>query len=145
MPYGTQQQVATMASTWTDDGVWTEYTNPTLLEVQDWLDQVSAQFNIALGSHYFVPSSVSATDTPNAYKSIAQQVVNLVADLVNFKNSSGRYFTEKLVERGITPMAATHRDINAWIELNADGLVADGVQQLVKPSSRKAAYFRVLG
>jgi hypothetical protein len=155
MPYGTQEQVATMASTWTNDGIWEddnpEYpgtgtpSNPTLSEVNDWLDQVSAEFNIALGSHFFVPSSVDSVDTPNAYKAISKYVVNLVADLCNFKNSSGRFFTEKAVERGITPMAAIQKDMNNWIQMNSDGLLADGVQQIVKSSIRKTAYFRVIG
>jgi hypothetical protein len=144
MPYGTQQQVATMASTWTDDGEWGEYTNPTLLEVEDWLDQVSAEFNIALGSHFFV-FPVTTAGAPNAYKTISRYVVGLVADLCNFKNSSGRFLTEKLVERGITPMHAIQKDMNAWIELNAEGLVADGVEQVVRTSIRKTAYFRTMG
>ena len=144
MPYGTQEQVATMASTWTDDGVWGEYSNPTLLEVEDWLDQVSAEFNIALGSHFFV-FPVTPEMAPNAYKTISRYVVSLVADLCGFKNSSGRFFTEKVVERGITPMHAIQKDMNAWIELNAAGLVADGVEQIVQTSIRKTAYFRVLG
>lgn len=144
MPYGTQEQVATMASTWTDDGEWGEYSNPTLPEVEDWLDQVSAEFNIALGSHFFV-FPVTEEDSPNAYKTISRYVVNIVADLCNFKNSSGRFFTEKAVERGITPMAAIKKDMNNWIEMNAEGLIADGVQQVVRTSVRKAAYFRTMG
>jgi len=112
--------------------------------VEDWLDQVSAEFNIALGSHFFV-FPVTAGSAPNAYKTISRYVVSLVADLCNFKNSSGRFFTEKAVERGITPMHAIQKDMNAWIELNAEGLVADGVQQIARTSIRKAAYFRVLG
>jgi len=143
--YGTQEQVATMASTWSEDGVWDEYTNPTLLEVEEWLDQVSAEFNIALGSHFFVASSINSVDTPNAYKTICKYVVELVADLVNWKNSSGRFFSEKLMERAITPMHAIQKDMNDWISMNADGLVADGVTQIIKPSARSRASFRVVG
>lgn len=144
MPYGTAEQVATMASTWTDDGEWGEYTNPTLQEVNDWLEQVSAEFDIALGSHFFV-FPVSASVSPTAHKTISKYVVNLVADLCNFKNSSGRFFAEKLVERGITPMAAIQKDMNNWIEMNSNGLIADNVEQLVQPSVRKRPLFRVLG
>jgi hypothetical protein len=142
--YGTQEEVATMASIWTEDGEWSGDTNPKVDEVENWLDQVSAQFNVALGSHFFVPESVTLANTPNVFISISQQVVNLVSDLCNWKNSSGRYFTEKLIERGITPQMAILKDINAWIELNADGLVADGVQQIAQPSIRKRPLFRVL-
>jgi hypothetical protein len=144
MSYGTQEQVATMASTWTDDGVWTAYSNPTVEEVEDWLDSISSQFNIALGSHYFIPP-VDPVVSPNAYKAISQYVVNLVADLCNFKNSSGRFFTEKLIERGITPMAAVLKDMNNWIEMNSSGLAADNVPQVIKPAIGKQPHFRVLG
>lgn len=154
MSYGTQAQVATMASTWTNDGVWVnpsvdypgsvEPSNPTLDEVEVWLDQVSAQFNVALGSHAFV-APINPATSPNSYKAISQYVVQVVADLCSYKNSSGRFFTEKLVERGVTPMAAILKDINNWIEMNADGLAADGVPQVSIPSIRKQPIFLVIG
>jgi len=143
VPYGTQQQVATMASTWTDDGVWGEYSNPTLLEVEGWLGDISAQFDLALGAHFFV-FPIDPARSPTAYKAVSQYVVNLVADLCNFKNSSGRFFTEKLVELGMTPWAAILKDINKWIELNANGLVADNVPQIERPSIRNQPLFRVM-
>lgn len=143
MPYGTQQQVATMASTWTDDGVWDTTTNPTLQEVEGWLGDISAQFDVALGSHFFV-FPITSAKSPTAYKAVSKYVVDLVADLCNWKNSSGRFFTEKLMERGITPMAAVLKDINDWIEMNSDGLVADNVPQIDKTSIRKQAHFRVM-
>lgn len=154
MSYGTATQVATMASMWTNSGVWEnpseDYpdtmpgSNPTLAEVEDWLESVSAQFDIALGSHWFV-SPIDPLNSPSAYKAVSQYVVNLVADLCHFKNSSGRFFTEKLVERGTTPMKAILDDMNKWIENNADGLVADGVAQIQTSSIKKTMKFRVLG
>jgi len=154
MSYGTQEQVATMASTWTNNGIWenlnTEYpgtneaSNPTLDEVEVWLDQVSAQFNVALGSHAFV-APINPAVSPNAYKAVSQYVVQIVADLCSYKNSSGRFFTEKLVENGVTPMAAILKDMNNWIEMNADGFAADNVPQISVPSIRKQPIFRVIG
>lgn len=154
MAYGTQEQVATMASTWTNDGIWEDDnpdypgtgtpSNPTLSEVEEWLEQISAQFNIALRSHFFVPP-VDPDVSPDSYKAISKYVVDLVADLCNWKNSSGRFFTEKLVERGITPMAAILKDINSYIEMNADGFAADGIPQIAKTSIRGQATFRVIG
>ncbi len=152
--YGTQEQVATMASTWTNDGIWVnpsvEYpgtitpSNPTLSEVEDWLEQVSAQFDIALGAHWFV-FPIDPITSPTAYKAVSKYVVELVADLCNFKNSSGRFFTEKAIERGITPMEAIQKSINNWIDMNAPGLVADGVSQVKKTDDRKKFQFRVIG
>lgn len=133
-----------MASTWTDDGSWTDSSNPSILEVEDWLEQVSAQFDIALGSHFFV-FPISSVTSPTAYKAVSKYVIDLVADLCSWKNSSGRFFTEKLVERGITPMAAILKDINSWIEMNANGLVADNVPQIEQPSIRSRPHFRVVG
>lgn len=144
MAYGTVGQVAIMASTWTDNGVFTPTNNPTEAEVAAWLDELSAQFDIALGSHFFV-FPISQATSPTAYKAVSKYIVDLAADLVNWKNSSGRFFTEKLVERGITPMAAILKDINSWIEMNANGLVADHVQQIEQPSVRSRPEFRVLG
>lgn len=142
--YGSVEQVASMASTWTDNGEFTGDTNPTEEEVLDWLTQLSAQFDIALGSHFFV-FPISKVVSPTAHRAVSQYIINLVADLCNFKNSSGRFFTEKLVERGVTPMAAVLKDMNAWIELNASGLVADDVPQTEQPSVRSQPHFRVLG
>lgn len=143
-----------MASTWTNDGIWEdlniEYpgsnvaSNPSLSEVEAWLEEISAQFDIALGSHSFV-FPISSDTSPTAYKAVSKYVSDLVSDLCNWKNSSGRFFTEKLVERGITPMAAILKDMNTWIEMNADGLVADHVQQIQKTSVEKKIQFRVIG
>jgi hypothetical protein len=144
MAYGSVGQVQIMASTWTDDGVFTTTTNPSIAEVAAWLDEVSAQFDIALGSHQFV-FPVMQSVSPTAYKAIGKYIVDLVADLCNWKNSSGRFFTEKLMERGVTPMAAILKDINNWIETNADGLVADNVPQIEKQSIHNQPHFRVLG
>lgn len=149
MAYGTQQEVAAMASMWTRNGVWVNPagadpgTNPNIVQVETWLDNISAQMNIALGSGWFVtPITVL---TPNAHKAVSQYVVSLVADLCHFKNSSGRFFTERLVERGITPMAAILHDMKNWIDENKDGLLQDGVTQRAAPAKQSQVQFYVLG
>jgi len=154
MSYGTAESVASLATMWTDvvSHMWKdpvpdydiEGTNPTLTEVEDWLVNLSAQFDIALGSHWFVPP-VNVNVSPTAYNAISQYVSQLVADLCHFKNSSGRFFTEKLVERGTTPMAAILRDMNNYIEMNADGFVQDNVPQREAQTIRKQIKFRVIG
>ena len=154
MPYGTPEEVASLASMWTDAGEWKDPsetypetepgTNPTLTEVDTWLERVSSQFNVALGTHWFVPP-VDPDVSPDTYSAISQYVSSLVADLCHFKNSSGRFFTEKLVERGITPMRAVLNDIDTWICANADGLVQDHVPQRPATSNKRQTGFRVLG
>ena len=145
--YGTQEEVAAMASMWTRNGVWVNPagadpgTNPTLTQVETWLDNISAQMNIALGASWFVTPVTSG----DAYKAISQYVVSLVADLCHFKNSSGRFFTERLVERGITPMAAILRDMKEWVDENKDGLLGAGVPQVIKPAAQNQVTFYVLG
>jgi hypothetical protein len=154
MPYGTAEQVASLATMWTDiethqwkDAV-PDYnitaTNPTLTEVNDWLVALSKQFDIALGAHWFIfPIDVNVS--PTAFSSVSQYIAQLVADLCHFKNSSGRFFTEKLVERGSTPMAAILRDMNNYIEMNADGFVQDNVPQKTAKTIKKQVGFRVIG
>ncbi|MEO6565197.1 MAG: hypothetical protein ABIO63_04115 [Casimicrobiaceae bacterium] len=121
-----------------------EGTNPTLTEVEDWLVSLSSQFDIALGAHWFT-FPIQQNVSPTAWNSVSQYIVQLVADLCHFKNSSGRFFTERLVERGITPMAAILRDMNSYIEMNADGFVQDNVPQKTAKSIKKQIGFRVIG
>ena len=154
MAYGTAEKVASLATMWTDIDTkqWVdpvpdyaiEGTNPTLTEVEGWLVSLSSQFDIALGAHWFVPP-IDVNVSPTAYSAVSQYIVQLVADLCHFKNSSGRFFTERLVERGTTPMAAILRDMNNYIEMNADGFVQDGVPQREVQTIRKQVRFRVLG
>lgn len=164
--YGTPEKVATMASVWTRDGVWYDKvdavvadplaippvvgvaavraTNPSLTEVNSWLSDVSGQVNLALENVGFI-MPVEALVSPNAYKAVSLYVVSLVADLCHFKNSSGRFFTEKLIERGITPMTAILKDLEGWASMNERGFIADHVPQQTVPVVRNQIGFRVMG
>ena len=152
MSYGTPALVAGMAKQYTDDGEWTnpnpDYdipgTNPTLAQVEEWLVNISAQFDISLGNHWFV-FPIDPDRSPTVYKAISQYIASLVADLCHFANSSGRFFTDRLVERGVTPMAAILADMSTWIDNNSGGLVADHVPQQQATSEKKEIRFRVIG
>jgi len=150
--YGTPESVAGMAKLYTDNGDWKDPnptydlpgTNPTLSQVNEWLVNISAQFDVALGNHWFV-FPIDPVRSPTVYKAVSQYIASLVADLCHFANSSGRFFTDRLVERGVTPMAAILTDLSNWIDLNSGGLVADHVPQKQATSEKKEIKFRVIG
>lgn len=153
--YGTPEGVASLASMWTKNGEWLDPvpavpgpyvkgTNPTLTEVQRWLENVSATLNLALGqANFIVP--FDTVDAPGAYKALSQYVEQLVADLAHYKNSSGRFFSDKTVDRGISPMHTILKDMIAWIALNERGLLAAGLEQNEIVLPRNVPHFRVMG
>jgi hypothetical protein len=157
--YGTQEEVAAMAKMYTRAGIWVDPvpavpgpydkgTNPSLTQVEQWLVNVSAQMNLALGNaNFIVPFYDDATPLvkSNAYYAISQYVVSLVADMCHYVNSSGRFYSDKLVERGITPLQAILKDMIGWIALNERGLLGDGLLQHDIPVIRNQISFRTMG
>lgn len=97
-----------------------EATNPSLSQVTEWLDQVSTMLDLALATEWFV---VPITDA-SAKKALDAIVNSLVSDLVNAANSSGRFFTERVLEDGRNPMLLIRSDILSWVSANADGLAS---------------------
>ena len=158
--YGTPEQVATMASTWTRAGAWYDAvsadpdadppvlavraTSPSLTEVNTWLSNITGQMNLALQNRNFIVP-IDATASPNAFKSVTQQVVTLVADLCNFKNNSGRFYSDKVIERGLNAMSIILKDMDEWVAENERGLIADHVPQTQTPVVRNQFVFRTLG
>jgi hypothetical protein len=147
--YGTVSDVAALARVWTDNGsfvdptVYVTGTNPTLSQVDTWLEQVSAQVDLALANHQFiVPIDGTLTEVVNAISSV---VIPLVADLCHAANSSGRFFTERAIERGTAPFKVVTNEINSWVETNQDGLAAMGLTQRESSSIKKQVYMRVIG
>ena len=132
MAYGTPAGVAAFAQMWTVGGAWVdpatgppvvEGTNPTLTQVTAWLVEISAMMDLALSNAGFVvPVTVSA-----AVGAITPYVQALVADLCHAANSSGRFFTERIIERGMSPMIIVQQNINGWVEDNTQGLMNLGV------------------
>jgi len=139
MSYGTQQAVAAKAQTWTRAGSWYDYvpatigatgppivpatdavqaTNPTLAQVNLWLAEVSSLLDIALQSYGFDTPVTNATALP----ALNMIVESLTADLCNAANSSGRFYTERVIDAGLSPMTIIGRQIQGWIEQNATGL-----------------------
>lgn len=116
--YGTVADVAALCQDWTIGGTFTTATSPTLAEVEGFIDQISGIMNVALAREGFsVP--VTQADAVLAIKSI---VVELAADRVQATHKAGRFYTERAVERGISPLMQIRKDINDWIQDNAAGL-----------------------
>jgi len=140
MPYGSAEGVAAFARSWTDNGefldpdVYIEGTNPTLTQVETWLEAVSVMVDLALGSEGF---TVPVTQE-SAIKALHQIVNTLVADLCHAANSSGRFFTERVLESGKSSMAIINADILAWVKAHTDGLIAMGVPHTINEGDQGA-------
>ena len=143
MAYGTPDHVAELARVHTRNGIWIDPnedynikgTNPTLSTVTTWLDNISAQMDVALGSEWFtVP--LDPDQSPIAYKAVSQYVCGLVADLAHLANG---------IEREVSPLGKILQDMTKWVQLNADGLVKDAVRQTPSPSTKSQASFRMIG
>lgn len=120
--YGTVAAVAALVRRYTSNGSFTTTTNPALATVEGWIDTVSATLNVALaGAGFTIP--VTQDDAKAALASI---VVEAVADLCHAANSAGRFYTERALERGVSPMKVIRQEMMQWVEDQAAGLVALG-------------------
>lgn len=135
--YGTAIEVSALAKMWTNDGQWLDYvgptpgpevlaTNPSLTQVNTWLDNVSSMVDIALEGAGFITPVV----LPAALAAINMLVDSIVADLCHAANSSGRFFTERIVERGLSPMVIVNQQIRNWVAEWKDGLTQMGVPRV---------------
>jgi hypothetical protein len=135
--YGTAAGVAALSRVWTNNGSYDANTNPTVTTVESWIDSVSAIMNTSLASEGFsIP--VSQADSKLAITTFVEQAV---ADLCQAANSSGRFFTERALERGVSPMASIRKEIDDWVQLAAPGMEALGASRQ-NSSSRDAVAYR---
>lgn len=116
--YGSAAGVAAYVGVYTKAGVFDTTTKPTLANVESWIDQVSALLNTALAKRGF---SVPLTQA-DAKLAAASLVEQLVSDLAQAANSSGRFFSERFLERGVSNWAVIRSDISTWVEEYASGL-----------------------
>ena len=147
MAYGTTAGVASYARTWTRGGVFYDAsasplvapTKPTLTEVTNWLDEISAAFEIALQNEGFaVP--VTSVLAPNSYKQLSMKVETLVSDLCAYANGQGRLYTDRALERG--SMNLVNKEIQDWVKGHVTGLENDGVPRTL-PMSEATGGFSV--
>jgi hypothetical protein len=116
--YGSVVEVAALAPRYTAAGTFSASTRPTLAQVEKWIDNASATLNVMLAGAGF---AVPITDA-DAAAACGQIVVEVVTDLCHAANSAGRFYTERALERGVSPMKVLRQDMADWVENNAAGL-----------------------
>lgn len=116
--YGTAAKVALLARVYTTGGVFDATTNPPLAAVEGWIDQVSAMLNTALaGKGFAIP--ITQADAVLALETV---VIPAVVDLCHAANSAGRFFTDRAIQNGVSPMRAIRNEMLAWADENSAGL-----------------------
>ena len=125
MAYGSASGVGSYCRTLASVGVFTQTTNPTLSAVQSWLDQISSMLDNALSASGFVTPLENETAIYNA--SIIVEMT--VADMAKGANSTGRFFTDKMLEGGQSMWSQIASDMKSWVELMSSGLEAMGVDR----------------
>ena len=120
--YGTAADVAALVPRYTTAGAFGSATRPTLTQVEGWIDSASATLNVILARAGF---SVPITQT-DAKAACAALVVEVVAEMSHAANSAGRFFTDRALERGVSPMRVMRQEMADWVELQAPGLQALG-------------------
>ena len=130
MAYGSASGVAKYARVWTRAGVFYDAalnvspTRPTLSDVENWIDEVSASFDLALQNEGF-DSPVLQADAPNAYLQLVRKVETLVSDLCFYANNQGRLYTDRSI--GAASPSMLDDEILKWVKTRATGLENDGV------------------
>lgn len=123
--YGTVPAVAALTRRYTTGGNYDASTNPSLQTVENWIDSTSAIVNVALAKHGF---KVPVTQE-DCKKACADLVVGVVVDLCHAANSAGRFFTERALAAGESPLRAVRREINDWVEDQAQGFEMLGAER----------------
>lgn len=122
--YGVAADVAALTKRFTNAGAYDTTTNPALAQVEGWIDQVSATLNVLLAeSGFSVP--VAQADCVLMLKNF---VTTQVADLCNYANSAGRFFTEKGLKTG--PFDAIQKEAAGFIAQHAEGMAKLGASQV---------------
>lgn len=121
----TPSGVAVFCKQWTNNGVFDNTTNPTLTEVQKMIDTVTALMDIALAQNGFLVKTADLPDTPRLV--FETQIESLVADMVNYANSSGRLTSQRIMERGKTIADIIREEAIDFVGRMVEGLVRMGV------------------
>ena len=138
--YGTAADVAGRARIYTENGefldpdAYTSGTDPTLTQVEAWLDQISVMMDLALANNGF---TVPVTQQ-DVIKALGAKVSTFTADLVKLAHSKGRLFSDRIQESGTDPMSIIDKDVNAWVTRNVVGLEAMGVPRVTNESDQAA-------
>lgn len=113
--YGAAADVAALTVRFTSSGSYTTGTRPTLAQVEAWIDRVSAMLNIVLAEQGFaIP--VTQGDCVDMLELF---VTTEVADLCNYANSAGRFFSDQKYTTG--PLRAIQKEAADFIVEHAEG------------------------
>lgn len=132
--YGSVEGVAALARRFTNAGAFDITTNPTSATVTGWLAQVSSMLNVTLATAGF---NVPITD-PDALPALDGFVNSIVSDLAQAANSAGRFYSERMLENGVSPIRVISNDVQAWVQANAAGLVAMGANRVTSKAGQIA-------
>lgn len=128
--YGSVDGVAGMCAIYTDVGQFNGNTHPTDEQVVVWLNQISGFMNVALNNEGFVIPVVQA-DAKLTMDAVVEQYVS---DMVQASNSAGRFFTDRFLAAGLTPLMQIYKDVQAWVSDSAGGLENIGVVRQSSPA-----------
>jgi len=139
MAYGTAAGVAALTPMYTDDGEFKDAgasdvaTNPTLTQVEAWLDDVSKLMDTALAEEAFV---TPVTDT-DIVPILDLYVEGIVHDLVHYSRKAGRFYSKRALDSGSSPFNTISTEIHDWVKMKANGFANLGLARLsgVRPSS----------
>ncbi len=123
--YGTTDEVAALTPRFGDatTHLYTTATRPTLAQVEKWCDRVSGFLNVLLSEQGFaIP--ITQTDVLNV---LATFVITEVADLCNYANSAGRFFSDKQTRSG--PWQNIQKEAEDFITNHAEGLAKLGASR----------------
>lgn len=127
MAYGTVANVAALTRVYTTAGTYDAASNPTATAVQNWLNQFSGVVDVALAQNGFTVPITQA----DALLSVSGMVEAVTADMCHAANSSGRFFSERALNAGVSPMMVIRKELNAWVMENAAGFEKLGVTREV--------------
>ena len=116
--YGTVEGVAALAGIYTTDGSFDASTRPAITTVERWIDNISGIVNALLAeSGFAIP--ITQADSISMLDAFVEEAV---ADLCHYANGSGRFYSERVIERGYSTMQIITKDFSNWLESHAVGL-----------------------
>ncbi len=121
--YGSSADVADLTTRFTNAGSFDTTTNPTLATVEKWIDKVSATLNVLLAEQGFAVPAKQA----DVVETLGLFVITQVADLVNYTNSTGRFFSDKNMTQG--PWKVIQKEASDFIAEHAEGLAKLGASR----------------
>ena len=127
MAYGIVANVASMTRVYTNAGAYDTTTNPTAAAVTVWLGQFSGYIDVALAQNGFTTPVTEAS----SLLAITAMVEACAADMCHAANSAGRFFSQRYLESGVSPMMVLRNEINRWATDNAAGMELLGVPRIV--------------